>query len=97
MRSAAAFESAGDLARARTEYQNAAGLGQAGAAAKAEQMRVALVQRHTGAARSAFARQDLDGSIANWQRVLEIDPDNTVAHNELDRMKSLKQKLNSVK
>jgi hypothetical protein len=97
MRNAAALESAGDLAHARTEYQSAAELGQAGAAAKAEQIRVALVQRYSGSARSAFARQDLDGSIANWQRVLEIDPDNAVAHNELDRMKSLKQKLNSVK
>jgi hypothetical protein len=97
MRNAAAAEKAGDLAGARSEYQKAAGLGQPGASAKAEQMRTQLVSRYSVNARSALTRQDLDGSIANWVRVLELDPDNPTAKLELDRVRGLKEKLKNVK
>jgi tetratricopeptide (TPR) repeat protein len=97
MRNAAAAERTGDLARARTEYQNAATLGQPGAAAKADQLRTQLAQRYANAAKGAFSRQDLDASIANWQRVLEVDPDYPQARSELERMRGLKEKLGKVK
>ena len=97
MRSAAAAERAGDLQRARADYQSAAALGQPGAAEKAEQMRTQLVQRYSVAARTAFARQDLDGAIANWQRVLEIEPDNASARSEIEKMRALKKKLGDLK
>ena len=85
MRSATAAERSGDLAKARTEYQTAAGLGAAGASAKADQMRTLLITRYSANARGALARQDLDGSIANWKKVLELDPDNSTAKLEIDR------------
>lgn len=96
MRSAAAFEKGGDLVRARAEYQNAANLGQPGAVAKADQLRVQLVARLSTEARAALARQDLDASIGSWQRVLEVDPDNGTARYELDRVRGLKEKLKNV-
>jgi hypothetical protein len=96
MRSAAAFERGGDLVRARAEYQNAANLGQPGAVAKADQLRAQLVARLSTEARAALARQDLDASIGNWQRVLEVDPDNGTARYELDRVRGLKEKLKNV-
>lgn len=97
MRKAAAFERAGDLPRARAEYGKAAALGDAGAAAKAEQLRTQLVARHSVNARTAFARQDLDGAISNWQQVLDIDPENATARIKLDEARALKEKLKGVK
>ena len=97
MRSATAFERSGDLVHARAEYQNAASLGQPGASARAEQMLAQLVSRYSTAARVALARQDLDGSIANWERVLELDPNNTTANLELGKVRGLKEKLKNVK
>ena len=97
MRSAAAAERAGDLERAQSEYQRAANLGQPGAAAQVEQLRSQRVQRLSLAARSAFARQDLDGAIAQWQRVLDLAPDNAAARSEIERMRGLKKKLGDVK
>ena len=91
MQRAAAFEKSGDLVRARAEYQNAAGLGQPNATAKAESMRARLVSAYTSAARAALARQDLDGTIANWSRVVELDPDNSTASLELQRARKLKE------
>ena len=97
LRSAAAAERAGDLERAQSEYQRAANLGQPGAAAQVEQLRSQRVQRLSLAARSAFARQDLDGAIAQWQRVLDLAPDNAAARSEIERMRGLKKKLGDVK
>jgi len=97
MRSAAAAEKAGNLVRARSEYQRADALNQPGAAAKAESMRTQLVAKYSSAARSSLARQDLDGSITNWQRVIELDPDNANARLELERARALKDKLVKVK
>jgi len=92
MRNAAAAEQAGDLPRALNEYVNASSLGEPGAAAKAGELRAQLVVRYSADARSALARQDLDGSIANWQRVLELDPRNSAARLELEHVHQLKEK-----
>lgn len=97
MNDGAAAERAGDLPRAMASYRKADGLGQAGAGAKAEQLRSSLVSRYTRAARNDFTREDLDGAIANWQRVLDLDPTNATARSEQDRAKKLKTKLGEVK
>ena len=93
MRSAEAAERAGDLDRAMADYNRAAGLDQAGAAAKASEVRRKLVQKHSQIARSAFAKQDMDGSIRNWDRVLDLDPSNDAAKLERQRAVALKEKL----
>ena len=97
MRNAVAAERAADLPRARAEYLTAASHNQPGAAAKAEQVRTQLVTRYSANARGALARQDLDGAISNWQRVLELEPDNSTARLELDRVRGLKEKFKNVK
>ena len=97
MRNAASAERAADLPRARIEYLKAASFNQPGAAAKAEQLRTQLSSRYSLNARSALARQDLDGAIVNWQRVLELDPENPTARLELERARGLKDKLKNVK
>ena len=45
-------------------------------------LRSQLVVRFTTNARSAFAKQDLDGSIRQWDRVLSLDPSNETAKPE---------------
>ena len=96
MRDGTAAERANDLPRALSAYRKADSLGQAGAAVKADQTRTLLVGRHTLAARNAFTKQDLDGAIANWQRVIDLDANNGTAHSELERSKTLKKKLTDV-
>jgi tetratricopeptide (TPR) repeat protein len=93
MRSAEAAERAGDLDRALAEYNRAAGLDQAGAAVKVSDVRKKLVQRHTQSARAAMAKQDVDGSIRSWDRVLELEPGNETAKLERQRAVGLKEKL----
>ena len=90
-------ESRGDLPRALASYRTAASLGQVGAEAKADQINTLLVNRYTLAARNAFARQDLDSAISNWQRVLNLDRNNATARSELERSKGLKAKLGGLK
>ena len=97
MGKAAAYERAGDLPSARAEYLKAASDNQPGASAKAEQVRKQLIARYGVNARSALARQDLDGAIGNWQRVLDLDPENATARLELERARGLKEKLKNVK
>jgi tetratricopeptide (TPR) repeat protein len=97
MKDGVAAERSGDLPRAMAAYRRAEALGQAGAAAKADQVKTLLITRYTVAARTAFTKQDLDGAIANWQRVLDLDPNNTTARSEMERAKSLKVKLGVVK
>lgn len=96
MRDGAAAERASDLPRALVAYRKADSLGQAGAAAKVDQLRSLLVSRYTLAARNAFTKQDLDGAITNWQRVLDLDANNGTARSELERSKALKKKLTDV-
>ncbi len=55
------------------------------------------ITRHTRAARSAFAKQDLNGAIRAWDAVLEIDPDNRTAQLERQKAVDLKEKLTKVK
>jgi tetratricopeptide (TPR) repeat protein len=95
--SADAAQRSGDLDRALTEYRRAVGLDQPSAAAKAEQVRRQLVSRHSTNARSAFAKQDLDGAIRNWERVLELDPGNDTARLERQKSLALKEKFKSLK
>jgi len=97
MRSAEAAERSGDLERAYAEYRRAAALDQPQAAAKAEQMRKQLILPATVNARSAFAKQDLDGAIKNWDRVLELDPGNETAKLERQKAIGLKEKIKSLK
>lgn len=92
MRSAEAAEKSGDLDRALAEYRRAAGQDQPGATAKAEQVRKQLVSRHTLKARSAFAKQDLDGAITAWDHVLELDPANNTARLERQKAADLREK-----
>lgn len=96
MRNGATAEQAGDLPRALAAYRRADNLKQSGASAKAEKVRGQLVSRYSTGARNALARQDLDGAIGNWQRVLEIDPGHSAARFELERVRGLKEKLKNV-
>lgn len=96
--SAESAERRGDLERAYTDYRLATG-GELGneSLARAEQLRRRLVTRYTLAARSAFAKQDLDGSIRQWDRVLQLEPGNDTARLEQQKARSLKVKINSLK
>lgn len=97
MQSAQAAERAGNLDKALADYRLAASLGQSGSANKAEVVRKQLVDRHVQKARAAMARQDLDGAIANWNRVLELDPGNDMARLEKQKALTLKEKVKALK
>jgi tetratricopeptide (TPR) repeat protein len=56
----------------------------------------AAIARHTREARAAYARQDLDGCIAAWDRVLALDPNNGTAKLERQRAIDLKARLQKV-
>lgn len=97
VRNAEAAERAGDLEAAFSGYRRAAALDQSSAVAKAEAVRKKLVARHSANARGALAREDLDGSIRQWDRVLEIDADNETARLERQRAIALKEKVKALK
>jgi tetratricopeptide (TPR) repeat protein len=97
MRNAAALERAGSLDRAMEEYKRAATLDEPGANAKIEDVRKRLVEKHTLAARTAFVKQDLAGSIRAWDHVLELDPANETAKLERQKALRLKQKADELK
>jgi len=59
----------------------------------AERERRAKIAVATRAARSAYARQDLDGAIAQWDIVLELDPGNSTAQLERKRAIDLRERL----
>jgi tetratricopeptide (TPR) repeat protein len=96
--SADAAEKRGDLERAYNDYRTATG-GELSteALAKSESLRRRLVQRYTVNARSAFAKQDLDGAIRHWDRVLQLDPSNDTARLEQQKARALKEKIKSLK
>ncbi len=96
MRSAEAAEKGGDLERALSEYNRAAGLDQPEAAGKAAAVRRRMVTNHTQAARASMARQDLEGSIRSWDRVLEIEPSNDTARLERQRAITLRERLKGI-
>jgi hypothetical protein len=97
LHSAQALERAGNLDRAMEEYRRAASMDEPGAAAKADDLRKRLVEKHTLAARTAFAKQDLAGSIHAWDRVLELDPGNDMAKLERQKAQRLKEKVEGLK
>jgi tetratricopeptide (TPR) repeat protein len=98
LQTAEAAERRGDVERAYADYRTATG-GELSneALAKAEQLRRRLVNRYTLAARGAFAKQDLDGSIRHWDRVLQLDAGNDTARLEQQKARALKEKIKSLK
>jgi tetratricopeptide (TPR) repeat protein len=78
--------SAADAAKAEREQ-----------AERAERERKQAVANATRAARQAFARQDLNNAIAQWDRVLELEPGNATAKLEKQRAVELRDKLGRVK
>ena len=96
-RQAEAAERAGDLDGALAGYRRAAMLNQPGASARVDAVRKKLVAQHSAGARGALARQDLDGSIRQWDRVLEIDPGNDTARLERQRAVALREKVRALK
>ena len=62
--------------------------------AKVQSVTARLVDVNSRAARAALARQDLDGSIRAWDRVLEISPGNETARLERQKVLRLKDALN---
>jgi len=96
--SAEAAEKRGDLERAYSDYRLATSSElSSDALAKAEGVRRRLVQRSTLNARSAFAKQDLDGAIRHWDRVMQLDPANDTARLEQQKALALKEKIKSLK
>ena len=95
-RSAEAAFKAGNLDRALADYKQALGLGYAAAGPKADATTKRLVDNHSRNARSALARQDLDGAIKSWDKVLELDPSNETAKLERQKALRLKEKVNAL-
>jgi LysM repeat protein len=62
-----------------------------------EAERTASITAATRAARAAFARQDLDTAIRQWDIVLDLDPQNAVAQLERRRAVELRERLNKVR
>jgi LysM repeat protein len=62
-----------------------------------EAERTASINAATRAARAAFARQDLNTAIRQWDIVLELDPQNAVAQLERRRAVELRERLNKVR
>ena len=58
-----------------------------------EATRVDLVRRYDRAATQAFQRQNLDLAITNWDKVLELDPNNQHAKLERARAEELKKRM----
>ena len=97
LRNGEAEERAGKLDQALDDYRRAASLDQPTAGARAEALRKRLVDRHTQAARTAFAKQDLAGAIRSWDNVLVLDPNNELAKLERQKAVQLKQKVDQLK
>ena len=62
-----------------------------------EAERQAKIAAATRAARAAFARQDLDTAIKQWDLVLELDPQNPTAQLERRRAHDLRERLRKVR
>lgn len=93
-----AAEKRGDLERAYSDYRVATGSAlSSDGRVKAEGLRRRLVQRCTLNARSAFAKQDLDGAIRHWALVMQLDPGNDTARLERQKAMALKEKIKSLK
>lgn len=92
-RGAQAAEKAGNFDKAYADYKSAVSLGYPGASAGVATMRKKLVDIHSRAARSALARQNLDGAIAAWDRVLQLKPGDETAQLERQKVLRLKEAL----
>ncbi len=93
MKEGEAAERAGQMERALSAYQRAVGLQQPGAQPRVEQARKRLIDDYTRAAVQATARQDLQGAITQWDRVLRLDPFNETARSERRRAAEGLEKL----
>jgi hypothetical protein len=96
MQGGQAAEKRGDLEGALAEYRRAAAQNQAGATAKVEDVRRKLVQRYTNEALTAKAKQDPDGTIRGWDRVLAVDPGNDSAKLGRQEALNLKERLSQL-
>jgi Tfp pilus assembly protein PilF len=92
---ALAQQKAGDLDGAYASLQNATKREPSNATytKQLELTRVDLVRRYDRAATQAFQRQNLDLAITNWNKVLEIDPNNQKARLERARAEDLKKRM----
>ena len=63
------------------------------AAIQAEQAKSSLVARHDKTAMAAYRRQDLDTAIAQWQKVLDLDPENERAKHYHTLSMELQQRI----
>jgi len=95
-RSGDAASKAGMLEKALSDYKKAAALGHPAAAAQADATAKRLVDIHSRNAMAAMARQDLDGAVRSWDRVLEIEPDNETARLEKQKALRLKDKVKAL-
>jgi tetratricopeptide (TPR) repeat protein len=93
MKEGEAAERAGQIERALGAYQRAVGLQHPGAQPKVERARKRLIDDYTRAAVQATARQDLQGAITQWDRVLRLDPFNETARSERRRAAEGLEKL----
>jgi tetratricopeptide (TPR) repeat protein len=88
-----AAEKAGDLDRAYSEYKTAANQNYPGAGVALVNVRKKLVDKHSKAARTALARQNLDGAIEAWDQVLALKPGDETALLERQKVLRLKEAL----
>ena len=63
------------------------------AAIQAEQAKSSLIARHDKTAMAAYRRQDLDTAIAQWQKVLDLDPENERAKHYHTLSMELQQRI----
>jgi len=91
-------QNAGDSEKAYTAFKQAVQLdpNNADAKAKMEQSRQDLVGKYTFTARTAFAKQDLDGAIKSWDSVVSLDPANETAKLERQKAIALREKLKTI-
>ncbi|MGY4828959.1 LysM peptidoglycan-binding domain-containing protein [Sphaerotilaceae bacterium SBD11-9] len=95
-RSGEAANKAGMYEKALADYKRAASLGHPTAGAQADATAKRLIDIHSRNAHAAMARQDLDGAIRSWDRVLEIDPNNETARLEKQKALRLKDKIKAL-
>lgn len=67
------------------------------ARSNAELMHAEIVADYTRKARAAFAKQDLKGSIENWELLLKFDPGNELAQLERQKALALQERIKSIK
>ena len=67
------------------------------ARSNAEVMHREIVADYTRQARAAFAKQDLQGSIRNWDLLLKFEPGNEIAQLERQKALALQERIKSIK